>query len=146
MNSKAMEKICVYGTSPWRQSNLHSGAVVIHTLHWVISLEWASSMMMWTLKVMNSITDNDYNEDGDDVEDKESGMILHNPVHRAVNHPACDYSSTPPVKSGRALHLHCELRDVLTKQNCCSFGFCPNEGRGGPCPNFLSPFHMCIFG
>ena len=43
------------------------------------------------------------------MEDKESGMILHNPVHRAVNHPACDYSSAPPVKSGRALHLHCEL-------------------------------------
>ena len=36
-------------------------------------------------------------------------MILHNPVHRAVNHPACDYSSAPPVKSGRAFHLHCEL-------------------------------------
>ena len=43
------------------------------------------------------------------MEDKESGMILHNPVHRAVNHPACDYSSAPPVKSGRALHLHCDF-------------------------------------
>ena len=39
------------------------------------------------------------------------------------------------------------LREGFTKKSCCSFGFCPNEGGGGgPCPNFLSPFHKCIFG
>ena len=33
------------------------------------------------------------------------------------------------------------------KKSSCSFGFCPNEGEGGEtCPNFLSPFHKCIFG
>ena len=38
-------------------------------------------------------------------------------------------------------------RDVLLRKNCCSFGCCPNEGeRGGPCPNFLSPFYEYIFG
>ena len=36
--------------------------------------------------------------------------------------------------------------DVFTKKNCCSFGFCPNEGRGGPCPFFWASFHKCIFG
>ena len=38
------------------------------------------------------------------------------------------------------------VRDDIPKKSFCSFGFCPNEGRGGPCPNFLSPFHKCIFG
>ena len=32
-------------------------------------------------------------------------------------------------------------REGLTKKSSCSFGFCPNEGGGGPCPNFLSTFH-----
>ena len=36
------------------------------------------------------------------------------------------------------------LRDGLTRKNCCSFGFRPNEGGGG-CPNFLASFHKCIF-
>ena len=27
------------------------------------------------------------------------------------------------------------------KKSSCSFGFCPIEGGGGPCPNFLSTFH-----
>ena len=27
------------------------------------------------------------------------------------------------------------------EKNSCSFGFCPNEGGGGPCPNVLSTFH-----
>ena len=35
-------------------------------------------------------------------------------------------------------------RDGLTKKNCCSFGFCHNEGV--PCPNFLALFDKCIFG
>ena len=35
---------------------------------------------------------------------------------------------------------------VVTKgrspeKSSCSFGFCPIEGGGGPCPNFLSTFH-----
>ena len=33
------------------------------------------------------------------------------------------------------------LREGLPKKSSCSFGFCPNEGGGGPCPNFLSTFH-----
>ena len=35
------------------------------------------------------------------------------------------------------------LRDGFTRKNCCSFGFCPNEG-GGPCPNF-STFSLVHF-
>ena len=33
------------------------------------------------------------------------------------------------------------LREGFTKKSSCSLGFCPNEGGGGPCPNFLSTFH-----
>ena len=29
----------------------------------------------------------------------------------------------------------------ISKGSSCSFGFCPNEGGGGPCPNFLSTCH-----
>ena len=31
------------------------------------------------------------------------------------------------------------LREGFTKKSCCFFGFCPNEGGGGPCPIF---FHL----
>ena len=33
------------------------------------------------------------------------------------------------------------IREGFTKKSRCSFGFCPNQGEGGPCPNFLSTFH-----
>ena len=36
------------------------------------------------------------------------------------------------------------VRDGLTRKNCYSFGFCPNEQ--GACPNFLAPVQKCIFG
>ena len=32
-------------------------------------------------------------------------------------------------------------REGFTKKSSCSFGFCPNEVGGGPCPNLLSTFH-----
>ena len=35
-----------------------------------------------------------------------------------------------------------EVRDGFMRKNCCSFGFFPNEGKGGgPWPNFLVHFH-----
>ena len=37
------------------------------------------------------------------------------------------------------------LKGWFHEKNCCSLGFCPNEGGGGPCPNFLSPFDKYIF-
>ena len=37
-------------------------------------------------------------------------------------------------------------REGFMKRSCCSFGSCPNEGRGRALPNFLSPFHKCILG
>ena len=33
----------------------------------------------------------------------------------------------------------------ISKGSSCSFGFCPNEGGGGPCPIFLSRFHKLVF-
>ena len=39
-----------------------------------------------------------------------------------------------------------DVKDGFTNKSCCSFGFCPNQEGGGPCPNFLIPFHKCIFG
>ena len=42
------------------------------------------------------------------------------------------------------------VRDGLLKKSNCSFGFCPHEGWGGPCPNFMSTYHklyiLCQFG
>ena len=38
-----------------------------------------------------------------------------------------------------------EVRDGLPKKSSCSFGFCPNEGGGGPCPIFCPLFTNCIF-
>ena len=37
------------------------------------------------------------------------------------------------------------LGEGFTKKSSCSFGFFPNEGGGGPCPNFLSHFEEVHF-
>ena len=37
------------------------------------------------------------------------------------------------------------FRNVITKKNCCSFGFCPNEGGGGAAQIFVGTFSQTIF-
>ena len=38
-----------------------------------------------------------------------------------------------------------DLRDGLPKKSSCSFGFCPNEGGGGPAQFFCPLFTNCIY-
>ena len=42
------------------------------------------------------------------------------------------------------LLLPLSLGDGLTRENCCFFGFCPNEGGGRPCPNFWHIFRSAF--
>ena len=50
-----------------------------------------------------------------------------------------------------SLHYHVHsafvvLREGILRKNCCSFGFCPNEGvGGGPCPIFFGTFSKAHF-
>ena len=37
------------------------------------------------------------------------------------------------------------LKDGLPRKNCCSFGFCPNEGGEGPAKNFCPLFTNFIY-
>ena len=48
-------------------------------------------------------------------------------------------SNEKTVQFQLATRICCEGRSP--EKSSCSFGFCPIEGGGGPCPNFLSTFH-----
>ena len=41
---------------------------------------------------------------------------------------------------------HPMIGKISRKKVADLLGFCPNEGEGGPFPNFLSPFDECNFG
>ena len=57
-------------------------------------------------------------------------------------HSASKPELTLPLMNGLLLSAVQWPREGVPKKSCCSFGFCPNEGGGGPCPNFLSP--ICV--
>ena len=65
------------------------------------------------------------------------------------NYSAATWAEPRIWEMQNCLILQGSIGKVSRKKSCSYFRFCPNEGwegEGGSCPNFLGPFHKCIFG
>ena len=74
------------------------------------------------------------------------GFIMHPDSYLRYSWRQNKTAHTRSSKYG-LLSVQCTWKDIrrlrhgLPEKNSSSFRFCPNEGGGGPCPNFLSTFH-----